>query len=173
MTIKIIGAVCIIIACTAIGFSGSYRLYGRYGELAELKKILCLLSGEIRFGSSTLEEAFGTMAERVEVPYSGFFNWLSEKMGERTSVSLAALWQEAVEKRLPGARLDRGDKELLGRIGKDLGCLDRETQLNTIALAAEQVEERKQALSGELPKKMKLYNCLGILSGVFLTILLI
>ncbi len=173
MTIKIIGAVCIIIACTAIGFSKSYRLYGRYGELTELKKILCLLSGEIRFGSSTMEEAFETMAERVEAPYNGFFGWLSGKLKERTSVSLSELWREAVEKKLSGARLDRGDKELMIRLGRDLGCLDRETQLNTITLAAEQVEERKQELSGELPKKMKLYNCLGILSGVFLTILLI
>ena len=59
------------------------------------------------------------------------------------------------------------------RLGTELGCLDLETQLHTIALAAEQVEDARREFHEELPKKMRLYNCLGILAGVFITILLI
>ncbi len=173
MTLKIIGAVCIIISCTAIGFSLSYRVHGRYRELTELKKILYLLSGEIKFGSSTLEEAFQTVAERSGPPYDGFFSYLSEEMQKRSSVTLAEIWRSGLETKLKPARLSKGDREILLHVGNDMGCLDKETQLKTLALAGEQLEDVRKSLYIELPKKMKLYNYLGILAGVFLTILLI
>ena len=61
----------------------------------------------------------------------------------------------------------------LERVGDDLGCLDIETQLKTLSLLVEQFDDARKSLQEELPKKMKLYNYLGILTGVFLTILLI
>ena len=83
------------------------------------------------------------------------------------------IWNRAVEEQLKNAHLNSMDKEILVRLGNELGCLDRETQLHTIALAVEQVEDARSELHGELPKKMRLYNCLGILAGVFITILLV
>ena len=162
MAFKIIGAVCIIISTTAIGFGQSFRLHLRYRELLELKKILCLFSGEIRFGGGTLEEAFETVAGRCRFPFQKFFLFLTEEMQNR-----------ALAEQLKEAHLTDGDKEILVRLGTELGCLDLETQLHTIALAAEQVEDARRELHEELPKKMRLYNCLGILAGVFITILLI
>lgn len=173
MTVKIIGAACIIIACSAIGFGQSYKLHIRYKELVELKKILYLLSGEIRFGSSTLEEAFQVVAERSEPPYEGFFSYLSGEMRKRNSQTMEKIWKTAVEMKLSSSRLSKEDREILLRMGDDLGCLDKETQLKTLALTMEQLDEMGKSLRVELPKKMKLYNYLGILTGVFLTIFLI
>ncbi len=173
MALKVTGAVCIIIATTAIGFGQSFRLHLRYRELLELKKILCLFSGEIRFGGGTLEEAFETVAGRSSPPFRRFFLFLTEEMKKKEGERLMEIWNRAVEAGFKEAHLTAADQEILLRLGNELGCLDRETQLATIALAAEQVEDARQELHGELPKKMRLYNCLGILAGVFLTILLV
>lgn len=173
MILKIIGSACIIIACTAIGFGLSYRLHGRYRELLELRKILYLLSGEIRFGSSTLDEAFCTVSERSDSVYKEFFAYLSDEMKKRNSMTLEDLWKNAVETKLQKAHLSREDRMNLERVGDDLGCLDKETQLKTLSLLVEQFDDARKSLQEELPKKMKLYNYLGILTGVFLTILLI
>lgn len=173
MAFRIIGAVCIIIATTAIGFGQSFRLHLRYKEILELKKILCLFSGEIRFGGGTLEETFETVAKRSDPPFRGFFLFLTEEMKKKEGERLMEIWNQAVTEHLKEAHLTDMDKEILIRLGNELGCLDRETQQNTIALAMEQIEDVRQELHGELPKKMRLYNCLGILGGVFITILLI
>lgn len=173
MAFKIIGAVCIIISTTAIGFGQSFRLHLRYRELLELKKILCLFSGEIRFGGGTLEEAFETVAGRCRFPFQKFFLFLTDEMQKKEGERLVDIWNRALAEQLKEAHLTDGDKEILVRLGTELGCLDLETQLHTIALAAEQVEDARRELHEELPKKMRLYNCLGILAGVFITILLI
>ena len=83
------------------------------------------------------------------------------------------IWKTAVEMKLSSSRLSKEDREILLRMGDDLGCLDKETQLKTLALTMEQLDEMGKSLRVELPKKMKLYNYLGILTGVFLTIFLI
>ena len=173
MAVKILGAVCIIAACTAMGFRQSFKLNLRYKELQELKKILCLLAGEIRFGGGTLEETFRTVAARSGSPFEDFFCFLSEEMKERTGVRLSELWDRAVRERLSASHLTEEDLDIRLRMGYDLGCLDRETGLSTLTLASEQLEDARRDLYGELPKKMRLYNCLGILAGVFITILLI
>lgn len=173
MALKVIGAVCIIISTTAIGFGQSFRLHLRYRELQELKKILCLLSGEIRFGGGTLEEAFEQVAGRSDPPFQGFFLFLAEEMRKKEGERLMDIWNRAAGERLKDAHLTRTDQEIVARLGNEMGLLDRETQLRTIALAAEQVEDARKELQGELPKKMRLYNCLGILAGVFITILLV
>lgn len=170
---KIIGAACIIVATTAIGFGQSFRIHLRYRELLEFKKLLHLLSGEVRFGGGTLEETFRTMAGRSRPPFQGFFDFLAEEMEKRAGERLTEIWERAVEEKLSASHLTAQDKEILLRLGNELGCLDRETQLKTIALTVEQVEDVRKELHGELPKKMRLYNCLGILAGVFITILLI
>ena len=51
--------------------------------------------------------------------------------------------------------------------------MDKVAQLQTLAFAKQQLEERRQELLRELPVKRRLYGCLGVLSGLFLTILLI
>ncbi len=173
MIFKIIGSACVIISTTAIGFGQSFRVHLRYKELLELKKLLHLLSGEVRFSGGTLEETFAVMAGRSSPPFNGFFDFLVEEMGKRAGERLVVIWSRAVEGRLSSSHLTGTDKEILLRLGNELGCLDRETQLQTIALAAEQVEDVRKELHVELPKKMRLYNCLGILAGVFITILLI
>ena len=101
MGMKIAGAVCIIVACTAMGFSFSFRLRCRYGELTELKKILYLLSGEIRFGGSTLDEAFEMVRDRCEEPYRGFFSALSGELKKGGGRTLSQIWREAVNEKLP------------------------------------------------------------------------
>lgn len=173
MIFKIAGAVCIIISTTAIGFGQSFRLHLRYRELLELKKLLNLLSGEVRFGGGNLEETFGAMAGYSSPPFRGFFDFLAGEMEKRAGERLTDIWNRAVTEQLSDSHLTVADKEIFFRLGNELGCLDRETQLQTIALATEQTEDARKELHGELPKKMRLYNCLGILAGVFITILLI
>ncbi len=173
MGIKMAGAVCVLISCSAMGFLQSAQIRARYRELLELKKILYQLEGYIRFSSCTLEEAFESVAGRCEAPYDGFFSGLAEEMGEKSGVTLAELWQKAMEDKLSSSRLAGEERELLERMGRDLGRLDRETQLKALSLSGGQLEEARQRLLQELPGKMKLYNCLGILAGVFLTILLV
>jgi len=173
MEIKIIGAVLVIASCSILGFMKSVRIRGRYRELLEWKKLLHLIGGEIRFGRNTLEEAFGSVAEKCEQPHRDFFFYLSDHIKKRTGTTMAEIWNAAVAETLFTSQLEPMDKEVLGSLGKELGCLDQETQLKTLQLTLEQLEDIRTELYKELPQKTKLYNSLGILAGIFLTILFI
>ena len=74
---------------------------------------------------------------------------------------------------LSETRLSGEDLVLLEDLGRDLGGLDKATQLQTLTFAAQQLEERRQELLLDLPVKRRLYGCLGVLSGLFLTVLLL
>lgn len=173
MWLKAAGAACVVLSCTAMGFLKSLRLNGRLRELTELKRLLGLLEGMIRFGGGTLEEAFEVAADRGSPPYSGFFLELAAQMKECGGKTLGQLWQKAMETKLGASGLSEDEKAVLRTLGRDLGFLDREAQLKALALSEEQLEEARERLLEELPAKTKLYNYLGILAGVFITILLI
>ena len=170
---RIIGAVLVITACSAMGLSMSRRISGRYRELVEWKRILGLIEGRIRFGGGTLREIFTELAEKEGAPYDRFFAHTAAAMEQGTGIRLSEHWSSALKAELSDAWLSPDDLAFLDRLGRDLGELDKVAQLQTLAFAKQQLEERRQELLRELPVKRRLYGCLGVLSGLFLTILLI
>ena len=170
---RIIGAALVILSCSAMGLSMSRRIAGRYRELVELKRLLGLMEGRIRFGGGTLREIFTELAEQAEPPYNRFFAHAAASMEQGTGIHLSEHWSGAMRAELSETRLAPDDLVLLEDLGRDLGGLDKATQLQTLMFAAQQLEERRQELLLELPVKRKLYSCLGVLSGLFLTVLLL
>ena len=65
------------------------------------------------------------------------------------------------------------DKENLVRFGENLGYLDREMQLGTIDLYLNQLEEEINEQAIVARERTKLYNVLGIMAGIFITIVMI
>ena len=65
-----------------------------------IKKILAMLMGEIQYANSTFEEAFASIAARVEEPWKGFMSGMSERLGELSGQPFAQIWKEQVDKQL-------------------------------------------------------------------------
>lgn len=170
---KIIGCILIIASTTGTGFFFSNEMKCRIEDLKELRKLIVLLRGDIRYANSPLPEAISSIARRNKGNFEPFFTEVSKKLHELSGITFPDIWKEAVGKKLYQTSLSKKDKTLLTRFGENLGYLDKDMQLNTLDLYISQLEEEITESSKTAKEKAYLYNSLGIMAGIFITIIML
>ena len=170
---KVVGCILIILSSTLTGFYCSNELKSRINDIRELRKLMVLLRGDIRYANTPLPEAICAIARRHEGGYKNFFTRISEVLNENSGNTFSQVWKEAVDSELRQTSLNKKDKSLLIQFGDNLGYLDKEMQMNTLELFLAQLEEEINELSKTAKEKSYLYSTLGIMAGVFITIILI
>lgn len=170
---KALGCILVILSSSLMGFYFSNELKCRIDDMKELKKLIVLLRGDIRYGSTPLPEAISAIARRHEGRFKSFFTTVSTKLKEYSGSTLSQVWKEAVEKELFETSLSKRDKYHLIWFGENLGYLDKEMQMNTLDLFLTQLEDEINELSKSAKEKAYLYNSLGIMAGIFISIIMI
>lgn len=170
---KVVGCILVILSSTLMGFYCSNQLKCRIDNLQDIRKLIVLLRGDIRYSSTPLPEAISSIAIRHEGSFKGFFTKVSERLSEYGGNTFAQVWKEAVEEELLETYLNKKDKLQLIQFGENLGYLDKEMQINTLELFIAQVEEEINMLSKTAKEKVYLYNSLGIMAGIFVSIILL
>lgn len=170
---KIVGCILILSSSAGMGMYFSGELRGRIQDLKDLKRIIMLLRGDIRYANTPLPEAVQALSVRHDGKYKVFFSKIAEKLLELGGISFGDIWKEAVKNELTNTSLSKKDLSGLAQFGENLGYLDKEMQLNTIDLYLSQIEEEIKELSKNVKEKSYLYNSLGILGGIFIMILML
>lgn len=170
--LKLCGIVLIIVSTTGIGFFAGNNIWLRLEELKELKKILGMLRGEIRYTGTPLYEAFGIIGKRTRGAYADFFIYTAKELEELNGKNLRTIWGDLKEKNKE-SHLSEKDWERFMQFGDNLGYLDKEMQLGTIELYLEQIETELAEGYANYSKNSRLYQALGICGGLFLTLILI
>jgi stage III sporulation protein AB len=173
VVIKVIGCILIITSSAGMGWYFSSELKNRISDLRELKKIIFLLRGDIRYANTPLPEAVQALSIRHDGKYKKFLNNISEKLNELGGISFCDIWKEAVLKDLENTSLGKKDLANLAQFGENLGYLDKDMQINTIDLYLSQIEDEIKDLSKNVKEKSYLYNSLGVLGGIFITIIML
>ncbi len=173
MLLKIIGCTLIILSSAGMGFFFSNEMRCRIDDLRELRKLVLLLRGDIRYGNTPLPEAVNAIARRHKGSFEAFFNKVSTSLNELSGLTFQEIWKDAVEKKLIDTSLSRRDKTQLLQFGENLGYLDKEMQMNTLDLFLSQLEEETKELSKAVKEKSYLFNSLGIMAGIFISIIML
>lgn len=173
MILKIIGCSLIILSSAGMGFFFSNEMRRRVDELRELRKLVLLLRGDIRYGNTPLPEAVSAIARRHQGCFEAFFGKVSAGLNELSGLTFQEIWKDAVEKELVNTSLSKRDKQQLMQFGENLGYLDKEMQMNTLDLFLSQLEEETNELSKTVKEKSYLYNSLGIMAGIFISIIML
>ena len=166
LILKLIGGVCIICATT---------LYAR-GLVGELACRIDTLKSELRYGVETLPSAFMHVGERCSVGQEAvrdFFWRMGEKLRAENGSSLKEVWAAQAQELAKAAHLDGRECDSLIRVADSLGYLDLVQQINNIELYLEGVDEDIAELSGKYSDNCRMYMGLGVMAGLFLTIILI
>lgn len=171
--LKIIGCILVIASSTGMGFYFSGEMRCRIEDLRELKKLIGLLRGDIRYANTPLPEAINSINRRHSGRFQAFFAYVSEKLNELSGHTFSEIWKTAAEKELMNTSLAKKDKLHLVQFGENLGYLDKDMQMNTIDLYISQLEEEMKELTRTVKEKSYLYNTLGIMAGIFITIIMI
>ena len=170
---KILGCILVIASSACVGFYFSGEMRSRIEDLKELRKLIGLLRGDIRYANSPLPEAINSITRRHNGRFNLFFRYISAKLNELSGVTFSLIWKEAAEHQLINTALNKKDKLNLIQFGENLGYLDKDMQMNTIDLFISQLEDEITELSKTAKEKAYLYNTLGIMAGVFITIIMV
>lgn len=170
---KIIGCMLVIASSAGMGFYFSGEIKSRIEDLKELKKLIGLLRGDIRYASTPLPEAISAMARRSSGHFEVFLKNVSGKLSELSGATFFEIWREAVEKDLIDTSMAKKDKCQLIQLGENLGYLDKDMQLNTLDLYLSRLDEEIADLTKTAKEKTYLFRSLGIMAGIFISIIMI
>ena len=173
MYIKIFGSILLLISTTAIGYLKAEELKKRVVCLNELKRVMILLQGELRFHRATLSEAFENVSKRVEAPFSMFLEETARRIENRNFGNFLCVWGELSDELLLYGGFQKEDNSLLEQLGRSLGYLDLTMQTENLNLAIFQTEEAIKSAKEQKEIKGKLYRTMGVTAGAFLTLLII
>lgn len=170
---KILGGVMVIFSTSAYGYIMSRDIHKRLLELKEIKKIIFLLKGEIGFGMTPILEAAGNIAGRCTGVMGGILRELEAHNGMVKEGSLGEIWKKVFEKGLRDTHLCEREKERLISLGDSLGLRDTQTQVNALNAYADELDSCIEELAKVLPTKTRLYQSLGVMLGVIITIIMV
>lgn len=169
--IKIIGAVCIIIATSWIGFEASKALTERTRQLRILKSALQSLEAEIMYGHAPLHEASRRIAKQIGGPVKYIFDQFARNLIKGDTTARDA-WYEALEQVWKKTAFKTTELEILKQFGETLGKHDLLQQQKQIRLALTHLEREETEARERQASYGKMFRNLGFLIGLFIIILL-
>ncbi len=171
--LKIIGAILVCVSGGAFGLRLAGELKEKVTCLQGLNRCLQLVRGEIRFGCATLPEAFCSVKERTKEPLGVFFCEVGQAWLEGPEVPIGEVWETKAQQWEKHFPLGKEELEWFSNIGGRLGHLDKEMQINTIAMILEELVQKEAQARSNLIEKGKLYPCVGTMSGILAALILI
>ena len=174
--LRLTGIACIVAGTSTYGFWLSGRYSGNLAELEQLRHMIFLLKGQILYANAPLHEAFETVGHRTEGHLAELFIRVAERTEQQQGESFSAIWKAEVERlgqENDVSLLSKADRKSLAALGDHLGFLDREMQERNLLLYLEQLDLRIQDMREHKKERCRLCTSLGVMSGLFLAILLI
>ncbi len=112
------------------------------------------------------------MGRKAEGVLAGLFGAVEERTMQQQGELFYIIWREEVEKRKKEMLLSDRERQELIAFGEHLGYLDLEMQEHTVALYLEQLEMSIRFYREHEREQSRLYASLGIMGGLFLSIMM-
>lgn len=173
IVMRVTGCILIIGSCSGMGWLFGDEIKRRIDDLKAAKTVAMLLRGDIRFAHTALPEALENVAKRHEGSLAPFLKKIASELKKYTGATFSQIWCKAVAEDLKSTALTKKDKEYLNQFGEQLGYLDKDMQLNHIDLFISQMEEQIKEISIDAKDKIRMYQSLGVLFGILVTIVIL
>lgn len=171
--LKITGAILLIAGTTGFGIACRNELVQKLAALRYLSSLLEMLRGEICFSKAALPEACRLIGRRAKEPYRETLFAICDKMGENRGVSFDVVWKEEMERCLERLPIDREEKELVLNFFSCSGFADRRMQERAVEQQCGLLQQAVKKQEEAIENKSKVVMSMGLISGIFLTIVLL
>ena len=168
--IRLAGGLMVIGAATLFGFRAADALEEEYRQIQDIRRIMHMLQGEIRYARSFLSEAFLLIADTQQEPYASWLTCLQEKMDLRTEGSFPDIWEETAREHLGGLALKEEEKKRLYDLGQYLGTADVKMQISHLQMYVEHLEGRMEEMQRTMQTQKKVAGSASALLGFFSSI---
>jgi stage III sporulation protein AB len=170
--VKLVGAICIILCASWIGFAIARRYRDRPRQLMEFVTALKMLETDISYLSLPLPTALRRISERVSQPVSTIFLRTAEGLECGDGRPVFDHWRTALRESRHAISLTKSDLHILQQFGHTLGVSDRKDQIQHIHGVCNLLQISEQQARSEQEQQEKMWRYIGVLSGIVLVILL-
>lgn len=173
--IKLVGAALVILAGAGFGACPVHKITERTKAFESLYFCLLRLKSEINHGGKPLPQAIKTASESKREMKDGIYRIVMGDLAKRLEKGKEAYekqLRECVEAGFRGSIITKEEQDAFYDVFLLLGGGDKEKQVQMISYYAENV---RQAIAQEKQKKKEksyLYRSLGILGGIFLSVIM-
>lgn len=170
--LKIVGAVAIIVAFSAIGFLVAHHYTLRAQQLQMLQSAFGLLETEICYGLTPLPKAFDHIGKRTAEPLSSLLINVGEDLLFHR-LTLTEAWRHFLQSLGRVSALKKNDLDCLWYFGQGLGEGDLAEEKKKFRLLSQQLQEQYQEAIQERDKNQRIWQYLGITLGIAAVLILI
>ncbi len=170
---KLAGILCILAGCVGWGAGKIGEEKNRIRHLKELIRIIKRIQDEICYGKHTMPEICLTLSECCDMPYRVYFKQIYEQMGQERGVCLDRVWEEQAIQWLKGIPLSDEEKSILKDLPRNLGAKEEKRQAESIGQSIDYLVRRCRQAEDNYDNKSRMILSVSVLTGVFLTILLL
>lgn len=162
----------VLLGCTGIGWFVASRYQTRIHLLEEVEQAIQFIYGEVEYSASDMVEIMHRLAGRSH-SCKEFWSAMECNLQNHDGRLFYSHWIENMGKIQGVSCLGDEDVLILKGVGKNLGNMDRETQLHTIQLFQKRLQEVILQAKGEYREKRKISSIVGVTAGIFLSVLFI
>lgn len=171
--LKLLGVFTTVLASAAIGDSAARDIEASYEELCYLRWVVCRIQSEMKYSRLFLSGIFSGISKEVREPYASWLSEVSNDIEKHQMRSFELIWKEQIERQLSETNLQEKEKDRLIKLGTFLGEADLQLQLRLMDGYLEQLQLSICDLREEMENKKKLCRSIGLIGGVFISILLL
>lgn len=170
---RVIGALLIITATSGAGYLYGADLKRYLDKMVYLRYIAGLIKGEMEYTGAPLPEIFRGIGSRVQEPCASWLKKISAEIDLREESAFARIWNRGVDRYLKELGLRSAHSILLKELGTFLGQSDRDTLERSMQMYLNRMDLEIEKLREGLASKRKVSRCLGVMSGIFLVVVLL
>lgn len=171
--VKILGGIFVVFACTYTGAFMGVILKRRNLLLLQLQSSALRLRAQIRHERTPLPEALVTISQGKKGAVGEMFRSISRQMKEYNGVPTEEIWKANISGFLTETALTESDRAALCRLGSSIGTLDCTMQDELLSVYIEEVQNSIELLGEEIRRKTGFYRMMGVLTGIFITVMLL
>ena len=170
---RFIGGVLILTATAGAGYVYGMELKSYLETMRYLRYVISLIKGEICYSGTPLQEVFAEVAKRFREPYRAWLRGMARELENRTESGFARTWNKCADRYLKPLRLKYEHVILLKEPGTFLASLERDTLDRTLQIYLNRMDLEIEKLREGLAGKIRVGGCLGVMSGIFLIVILL
>ena len=170
---RMIGGILILTATCGAGYVYCRELNNYIAGLRYLRYTFSLIRGEINYAHAPLPEVLSEVAGRVRQPYRKWLLETARALADRSESSFARIWNKCVDRYLDRLDLKEAHSVLLKEAGTFLGSLEKDTLDHTLQMYLNRMDLEIEKQREGLASRIRIGRWLGVMSGLFLIVLLL
>ncbi len=170
---KVIGAILILTATSGAGYVYCRELKTYLERMLYLRYVFSLIKGEIAYTHAPLPDVFREVAGRIKKPYRTWLLAVSDALETREESGFARVWNRCADRYLKPLGMKPEHSILFKEPGTFLGSLERTTLDHTLQMYLNRLDLEIEKIREGIAAKTRIGRCLGVMSGIFLIVILI